>query len=156
MLWQRRSAKVTSNQLKIGKQVVQCFFFTRENEKCPRRYFLALFLVFFAGGKRALRGFLRYFFRFFIGLDFVFLGQKFLIFVWLFELSGGKFSIFFSGKTFFFSDWILLFFSRAQFFPLGQFSGRNLKIFLGGFFFSREKKKHWSSVGCGEKEIICL
>ena len=64
------------------------FFFTRENEKCPRKRFLALFLVFFAGRifysrplflkfSRPVWSFLVHFLVYFLGMTFFFLGQKF-------------------------------------------------------------------------------
>ena len=76
----------------------QCFFLTRENEKCPRKRFLVLFLVFFSGRifllahffeifSRAVLSFSGTFFVFFLGLIFFF-GQKFKNFL---------------GQTFFFS-----------------------------------------------------
>ena len=106
------------------------FFFTRENEKCPRKQNCALFLIFFSGGKyfsrplffkfsRAVCSFLGHIFRFFHGLNLFFTRAEFLE---LFQFSRGKVCIFFSGKDFFISGRILPFFSRAQFFLLGQFS----------------------------------
>ena len=67
---------------------VPVFFFTRENEKCPRKRFLALFLVFFAGRifysrplflkfSRPVWSFLVHFLVYFLGMTFFFLGQKF-------------------------------------------------------------------------------
>ena len=54
----------------------QCFFFPRENEKCPRKRILVLFLVFFSGGKwfsRAVWSFRGHIFEFFLGVIFFFL-----------------------------------------------------------------------------------
>ena len=87
----------------------QCFFFSRENEKCPRKFFLVLFVVFFSGGifflahffeifSRAVSSFLGYNFVFFLGVTFFLLGQKFRV---LFAFARADFCIFFSGKVFF-------------------------------------------------------
>ena len=94
------------------------FLFTRENEKCPRKRFLAIFLFFSSG-------------RFFFSRPLL---LKFSRAVWSFL---GDFFVFFLGGTFFFSGRKLRIFSGRFFFSRAQFFQQASRIFSGRFFFSQ-------------------
>ena len=132
------------------------FFLTRENDKCPRNQFLAMFLVFFSGEKyfsrpllpkfsRAFRSFLGQIFRFFLGLHFIFLGLKYQNLKVFLCFWRGKFRFFFSGKEFFSRVEFSVFFpgtifsSRAVFNifsrAISNLLGRKIENFLGRDFF---------------------
>ena len=140
----------------------QCFFFTRENEKCPRKRFLVLFLVFFSGGNfflahfffnfsRAVWSFLGHIFVFFLGMNFFLSRAEIKNFLAIFLNLTGKILIFFLGQRFFFLGLNLavffsgtIFFSRAVFQifsrPVWKLLGQNIENFLGfNFFFSGKK-----------------
>ena len=119
---------------------LQCFF-TRENEKCPSNNLLSIFLVFFSDGKyflspllhkssRAIWSFLRHIFRFYLGLNFVFLGQKLRNFKVFFCFWREKFVLFFLG----------IFSSRVEFFCF--FSGIIFSSRVVFKILSRVKKKY--------------
>ena len=132
------------------------FFFSRENEKCPRRHFFAIFWGFVSVGIYFSRPLLHRFSRelgrflgrkmiFFLGLKLGFLGHKSKNFLGFFAILGENLWFFSRPQVFFLGCKFAKFFTGTIFcsravsrFFLGHlqiFSGKLLKIFSGRTFF---------------------